>query len=931
VGTTYEVYRLVNSLWNSSGLTRAALRGFADVVHGLLQWPGVNINYQESNGNTALHNAALVGHREIVEMLLLAGVNLTVLNHDGKVAANLAKTAYLRELIRNPALMSNRLKYQERVMDHLFLQLKCKDGMSLTLQEAVAANQMVEYTPQEPAPSRKSQMAQQSPLAVPAQSPGHCDGEISPPKQRSKYYKSPTRKAEDHRTVQNTGVGALKSILKHSSDGDALSAAPVVVFTPKSVPPELRHLFPHNAMAVPAHVQHALLLEDDLAEGPEHPPAPTAYNNNTIRTSFAPAALPATTDPVIDNIVRKYGPVPTHFGGCVSDFFHLRSLEPRRRKAQKDVMFLDLLTLQRSYVPSAFDSTDEWNEIKDFLWLLGHPIKSSTEGERERKSSAGTLPTALNTAHIENSEDQVQLEGEEHADQASVCSELTDPQHPHHSQPHLLPEYLQQHHSHTDRRYFLYQIAVTMNHIQACFTDTDALEVQTNAPKRPAGEYTASPAGPKNNTPIAGIAGQLPRIAPTQRYQQEHKTPSFMSSPVAQIKRALSLEEQSLRDDATLAESKRQQFEQDLDWTRIPKNLSRSDVHRLVRFTRHCEAYVLWVLQLYAPREQGWPNEMTDLDGHILIECVRYNVLYLQYYGLATPPIEEHLLNLVDLSYTAVFVDPPSAEVEASHHKVGFAEPSRQGAASEGLQTVRDTGRGAQSRRRAPDLLHNPPRYLRLAVDAVYEVSDFIKSRTEQGYPTDSVRAHLLAQAGRAMIAQQRAVAAKQLRGSVASGGSGGDGVINAPTSVFSPTKVALPGSDRPAGRANNNNNLAVGAAQSAVVTADSTVNLVSIVNPAQRAYRRWLAELLLLDYEAYFQHQGFRRLLDFVGLTEQDCLEYFPFLKVRTNCVRLLCGFYTSDDRQCKMSFKAGDLRRLARAAPLLTDESIAEYAAND
>jgi hypothetical protein len=883
VGTTYEVYRLVNSLWNSSGLTRAALRGFADVVHGLLQWPGVNINYQESNGNTALHNAALVGHRDVVEMLLLAGVNLTVLNHDGKVAANLAKTAYLRELIRNPALMSNRLKYQERVMDHLFLQLKCKEGMSLTLQEAVAANQMVEYTSQEPAPSRKSQMAQQSELVVPAQPPGH-DGEISPPKQRSKYYKSPTRKAQDHHAALKTGIGALKSILKQASDGDALSAAPVVVFTPSSVPPELRHLFPHNAMAVPAHVQHALLLEDGLAdgaEGPEHPPAPATYNNNTTRAPAAPAGLRAAGDPVIDNILRKYGPVPTHFGGCVSDFFHLRSQEPGRRKAQKDVMFLDLLTLQRSYVPSAFDSTDEWNEIKDFLWLLGEPFKTSTAGQVARKPSAGALQAALDSAYIENEQDQAQLDGEEHADQASVCSELTDPQHPHHSQPHLFPGYLQQHHGQTDRRYFLYQIAVTMNHIQACFTDTDALEVQTNSPKRPPGDYTVSPAGHKINTPIAGLPGQLPRIAPTQRYQQEHKTPSFMSSPVAQIKRALSLEEQSLRDEATLAGSKLQQFEQGLDWSRIPKNISRPDVHRLVRFTRHCEAYVLWVLQLYAPRDQGWPNEMTDLDGRILTECVRYNVLYLQYYGLATPSIEEHLLNLVDLSFTAVFIDPPSADAEASHHKVGFAEPNRQGAVSEDLQTVRGAGRSAQSRRRAPDLLHNPPRYLRLAVDAVYEVSDFIKSRAEQGYPTDSVRAHLLAQAGRAMITQQRAVAAKQLRGGVPSGGTGGDDVNNAPSSVFSTTIVALPGSDHTAGRANNNNNLAVGAAQGAVTSADGTVNVVSIVNPAQRASRRWLAELLLLDYEAYFQHQGFRRLPDFVGLTEQDCLEYFPFLKV--------------------------------------------------
>ncbi|KAJ1440178.1 ankyrin repeat-containing domain protein [Ochromonadaceae sp. CCMP2298] len=44
------------------------LRGHSEVVHGLLRWPGVRIDLQEDNGNTALHNAALRGHREVVEV-----------------------------------------------------------------------------------------------------------------------------------------------------------------------------------------------------------------------------------------------------------------------------------------------------------------------------------------------------------------------------------------------------------------------------------------------------------------------------------------------------------------------------------------------------------------------------------------------------------------------------------------------------------------------------------------------------------------------------------------------------------------------------------------------------------------------------------------------------------------------------------------------
>ena len=249
VGTTYQVYQLINTLSDSSALTRAALRGFHEIVHALLQWPNININYQDSSGNTALHNAALIGHREIVEELLLAGINLTILNKEGKVAANLAKTNYLREVIRNPALIGNRVKYQERVMDHLFVQFKCREGLSLNIEEATQATQFLEYDPKQAKNPQNVDSAvpllalTNGPNNIVTASSGNKSAPTNLPEQRvhqSKYYKPPSK--------------VKSKLLAQQQDAqNTLTSPPLVIFTPDHVPPELSHLFPHNNLVIPAY------------------------------------------------------------------------------------------------------------------------------------------------------------------------------------------------------------------------------------------------------------------------------------------------------------------------------------------------------------------------------------------------------------------------------------------------------------------------------------------------------------------------------------------------------------------------------------------------------------------------------------------------------------------------------------------------------
>jgi hypothetical protein len=724
----------------------------------------------------------------------------------------------LRELIRNPALMKDRMRYQDRVMDHIFLQLKCKEGMSLTLAEAQEANAIIEYTPIDPKKKAENSANPQSSAPVGNSlviATSAVDDSISPPKSQSKYYKPPKRKA-DPIPAHNKSNSAHKSILKHAPNA---VVAPLVVFTPDTVPPQLAHLFPQKALALPGYAlqqgQAPGVEGPFLSNGVDMPVAPSS-NVRYQGTQPAPPAA-ALSDQVVSNIIQKYGPVPGAFGGCVSDFFFLQSVPKRKlfahggRAPAADAMFLDLLTLQRGYVPSAFDSTDDWNEIKDFLWLLGYqykPLKSQEE-----------------------------IFGDAH----SVHSELS-----HYTGGGHAPVT-------EDRRYYLYKLAVTMNNIQSTFTDTDCLEVKTNSPKG---------AGGSSGTLILSSSAQefkLPVLAAPHAGKNSGPT-NFMSSPVAQIKRALSLEAQSFREAAEAEEHRLKEFESGLDWARIPSNISRQDVHRLVRFAKHCEEYVQLVLQLYAPKDLGWPNEMKTEDGWYVTENVRYNVQYMRYYGLVNEAIEEQLLNLVDLSYTAVFVDAVAAP--KSSRKVAFQqeeEGGQYGAPQPESDSASRDRRKAERTRKVPDLLHNPPRYWRLAVDCVYEVSEFIKSRAEQGYPLDSVRAHLWAQAGRALIAQQRGQAAQALRGPASPVAEGGAHTTSAASSTNN-VLASLPG-------------------LSAMVPSSAAV--VTVPSNELLGYRRWLSDLLLADYEAYFHHQGFRRLTDFIGLTEQDCTEYFPFLKV--------------------------------------------------
>ena len=78
-----------------------------------------------------------------------------------------------------------------------------------------------------------------------------------------------------------------------------------------------------------------------------------------------------------DFVKGRFGSVPPSFGGCRLDFFSLAadsnntsSMDSMQNTNSSSILPLQIL--QKGYLPTSFDSTEEeWIEVKDYLWLLG--------------------------------------------------------------------------------------------------------------------------------------------------------------------------------------------------------------------------------------------------------------------------------------------------------------------------------------------------------------------------------------------------------------------------------------------------------------------------------------------------------------------------------------------------------------------------------
>lgn len=326
----------------ATALTRAAERGFYDIVAALLQWHGVNINYQEANGNTALHNAAQHEYRDVLEILLVHNADNGLLNRQGKAAANLVSHNYIREIIRNPRLIHSKHDYQHAVLDEIFRRQRLLSSsaqgtdFSMTVGEA-AQDQSLVLFPQ------SSTISSPSMMMFPPLSP-------SVPK-----------------------VGEKKSNMNSNNNGNSS-------FYNKSGSGEVK-LPPIPSSASKYSINNA-----------------TNTHNNSFYSSSQQKGAGSNSVAAVDLqdsiAMSRYGPIPPAFGGCRADIFLQQEVingqdeegeddyNKQAAMAGGNVFFNDVYSLQRSYLPTSFDTTLEWCEVKDFFWLLAQPYRDYRQDKR---------------------------------------------------------------------------------------------------------------------------------------------------------------------------------------------------------------------------------------------------------------------------------------------------------------------------------------------------------------------------------------------------------------------------------------------------------------------------------------------------------------------------------------------------------------------
>lgn len=624
----------------STALTCACSRAFTDVALMLLDWPGININIADGNGDTPLHHAARVGDVEIVQQLLLLNAKTGLMNKQGKVAANVAKSNFLCEVIRNPSLIKHRISYQEKVMQDIF------------------------------------------------------------------------QKAEEKH---------LLAIAGGNDSGDEL-----VVGNSCNIYEDEDNVLPimDTQGAVSAVIPYPLTANKQKSQFLSSPPAVKPLRPSTNNHKLISEETEAFTK-------GKYGPVPSHFGGCRADLFfgngdvdyqltvnadgNLIKPEQSMRvqlitgSTEKVKLILDLYTLQQSYLPSSFDTTEEWCDVKDFLWLLGYSYR-------------------LNEGTTEMERDLVDVRS---------------------------------------RKYLLYRIARTMDKIQRLFTHQEVLEdYQLDTLKPTSAKFVTS-----NILPAIGSPSQ----------NQVRVTSSRFNSITTEDLEKICQKELSTDLHGGVAPAR-------------PYNVSLIDYLRLIRFSKLLNIIVCHTVSFYEPAECSWRTIMYGSDFDPNSNMDKIELLYrmkcyskdlrdelLKINSLAmnrdnTRKISSIVANEQNLEqdsltnvnnygdfYTTrdTYKYPHEKELsKSSFRKALEKDDSLSGYANEGESLEREAAspRGWQDiiTTKTEDLFLNPPRYMRVAVDAIFDAMSVVKCAAEAIYPLDAVRAHLWQHNGRKLMLKRQ-------------------------------------------------------------------------------------------------------------------------------------------------------------------------------
>ena len=97
-----------------TALFGASARGNKNSVKLLLAQPGIKLDVINIDGDTALMAAAEYGHAEIVELLLKAGANASIIDKRGETATSLAQ----KTLAKQQAIVAKQQAMLARLQTH---------------------------------------------------------------------------------------------------------------------------------------------------------------------------------------------------------------------------------------------------------------------------------------------------------------------------------------------------------------------------------------------------------------------------------------------------------------------------------------------------------------------------------------------------------------------------------------------------------------------------------------------------------------------------------------------------------------------------------------------------------------------------------------------------------------------------------------------
>jgi hypothetical protein len=396
-----------------TAFTRACYRGFEDVVFGLLQWPGIDIHTQDiDTGNTALHHAAALGNRHIIEQLLVLGAKTTIPNHAGLLPVNLAPTEFLKQIIRMPSLIVHRDRY--------VLALKPKEARG-TFGLAVTGNAVaIAGLPQSPqsqsslpalpgvapvgyvganAVSGRLKISMNlNPINV-AQLQQHADqqqqhGDQDTDEEDEAAEHSPNAHAltfrESYNNSSNKQIPVSPISQRHVSRSTSSSrpttslesynreAANSSSSRPTSRAGASRPGTSQQKGFIVDLQSYKESVDDDLDR-------PTRLSVPRMDESIELGTTSVGIDADTEDFARgKFGPVPESFGSCRDDMLFSNCRRTANSIAEsKELERLAQYYPQQFNVPNAFDHVEDWHEVKDYLWLLGYPYENQAQNPEE--------------------------------------------------------------------------------------------------------------------------------------------------------------------------------------------------------------------------------------------------------------------------------------------------------------------------------------------------------------------------------------------------------------------------------------------------------------------------------------------------------------------------------------------------------------------